>query len=66
MPENAITYDMPYKRNFVNRRGKEAYILRVRVPRMDENEAYTGLILTVLLVFVYYSSLTGFDVIYRF
>ena len=35
---------MSYKRNAVNRRGNDAYLLRVRVPKMDENAAYTGLL----------------------
>ena len=35
---------MPYKRNAINRRGNDAYLLRVRVPKMNENAAYTGLL----------------------
>merc|ERR1711920_313501 len=43
-PENAIEYDMRYKLNAINRRGHDAYLLRVRVPKMGENSAYTCLL----------------------
>merc|ERR1711970_35263 len=44
LPENAVDYDMSYKRNVINRRGNDAYLLRVRVPKMPEDKAYTGLL----------------------